>query len=802
MEQSEARVNKKLHDVSWRKRLAAGIEDLKHRLQYIAATRADWLRQRRGSTFDPPLRVAGTRHLPRFFFSSREVPGICAAWRQRLPEDAAVTAELAERICQHRFDLLGHQDVACGVEIDWHCDHVHNSQAPLRPWYKLRHLRQAPDLTNAGDCRVVWELNRHQHLVTLARAYRLTGNRKFAAELILQWEQWRQHNPYPLGLNWMNTQEIARRCLSWFWTYFLLLNTPELPRGFRAEWLRLLHLSGKHIDRYALQHRTPGAPLLAEGVALFFIGILCPELEPADDWKRQGWQIILEEVARQARGDEVGFEISSCQHVHKADLLLHACILATTNEVLVPAVFEETVEKMLHTLSLLGRAGAVPRLGPDDGGRIFDPRRNRPEHMLDPLATGAILFGRGDFKSLAGGLREETLWLLGEAGIEQFDQLAGHEPQPGSVALATAGLYLSADAKSRQQLVIDARPQNFPALAVSINRDGKALIVDPGNPIQTAGDNGITSRLQNTVLVDWLDPAENTTFSQLASPAGFKVDTWIGGQNFDLFSACYAHGGNEHSWQHRRRVFSLHSRFWLVHDLITGSGTHHLGVFWHLNAEALRQGGGAGVLAEMGDSGSLRIVAAEDHGWSQDIRQGWWSPVYGRKDPINVLQFSTISSLPAEFATLLTPVANTSYSEGRLTVIPDASGLDLVRGYRYLTDGYEHHMFLGRGQPWELAGWSSDAEFLYWGESHDRVNRLFLCCKATKVERQGRRVVSSGRPLERCEMVMAGEQMDVFSTDPEAQVSKRALDGPIAEISPEPVEEIPPKRRLKKAAGQ
>jgi hypothetical protein len=91
---------------------------------------------------------------------------------------------------------------------------------------------------------------------------------------------------------------------------------------------------------------------------------------------------------------------------------------------------------------VLGRAGAPPRFGDDDGGRVFDPRRNRPEHMLDPLSTGAVLCGRGDFKFVSGGLREETIWLLGARGVAEYDRLLAEPPSASSVALPAGGLYL------------------------------------------------------------------------------------------------------------------------------------------------------------------------------------------------------------------------------------------------------------------------------------------------------------------------------------------------------------------------
>src|SRR5580698_9230276 len=111
---------------------------------------------------------------------------------------------------------------------------------------------------------------------------------------------------------------------------------------------------------------------------------------------------------------------------------------------------------MLDVLAILCRAGAPPRWGDDDGGRVFDPGRNRAEYLSDPLATGAVLFGRGEFKSIAGGLCEETLWLLGEQGVAKFDRIEPKQSDMRSVALPESGLYVMSSSERKLQAVIDA----------------------------------------------------------------------------------------------------------------------------------------------------------------------------------------------------------------------------------------------------------------------------------------------------------------------------------------------------------
>ena len=87
--------------------------------------------------------------------------------------------------------------------------------------------------------------------------------------------------------------------------------------------------------------------------------------------------MILEAARKQVRADGFYFEQSTYYHVYALDFFLHARILAALNGVAIPADFDDVVIKMLDALCLLGRAGLAPTLGDDDGGRVFDPRRNR-----------------------------------------------------------------------------------------------------------------------------------------------------------------------------------------------------------------------------------------------------------------------------------------------------------------------------------------------------------------------------------------------------------------------------------------
>src|SRR6266568_1854976 len=210
----------------WKRLTAMSRAELADRVRQQVMVRADALRHRAGLPFAGRIFESATDK-PRFFFSPDSVSSLSDLLRKRLPQDAQAIVERAQRVCEHCFDLLGYENLNYGAVIDWHSDLVHKKRAPLKPWFQVPYL----EFDEVGDSKVTWELNRHQHFVTLAKAYRLTGEDRFARELFDQWRHWHAENPYPIGINWASSLEVAFRSLSWIWTYFLLGDCSAAPAG-------------------------------------------------------------------------------------------------------------------------------------------------------------------------------------------------------------------------------------------------------------------------------------------------------------------------------------------------------------------------------------------------------------------------------------------------------------------------------------------------------------------------------------------------------------------------------------------
>ena len=769
---------------SWRRTFdrlkAMSGHELVLRFRQYATARTDLVRFQSGTNFVLGSCRESTTASGHFYFSPEQIPELIESLKNILPNSAKEIVVRAESICAHRFDLLGYKDLDYGSEVDWHCDVVHGKQAPRKPWFKVRYL----DFEEVGDSKITWELNRHQHFVTLAKAYRLSGEARFTREIFIQWKHWHEQNPYPLGINWASSLEVAFRTLSWVWTFFLLQDTELFGPELRSQWLAALELSGRHIENYLSTYFSPNTHLLGEALALFSVGVLFPGLRLASRWRRRGWDILQKESAKQVRSDGFYFEQSTYYHVYALDMFLHARILAERNGMLVPDSFDKTLQRMLNGLLLLGRAGLAPNFGDDDGGRLFAPQRNRAEHMLDPLSTGAILYHRGDFKFLTGNPREETLWLLGMKGLAKFDALPIIEPTEVSISLPDAGFYMLGDEDLGQQLTIDAGPLgsangghgHADALSIVLVRNGASLLIDPGT-FEYIGPSGERARLRgtgahNTLQVDANDQAQNTgPFSWKTQPR-VALEKWIKGKEFNLFQA--THDGYS-PLMHHRFVFHRKNCFWFVRDLVEGEGAHQLDISWHLGSSLLPANTKQIVFANQLDA--LALLTAENHGWSQSVRRDHWSPVYGQREWASVVNFGAVVDLPADFATVLVASDSSQKDFGRLVKSNDTVP-DEVCAFQYSTTQRDDQLlFPSSKAAWKVGTWATDADFLYWSLDRKTGKFVLVVCNCSYVDANGYRVLTFSRQVSYAEVVGCGSQVQIYpsSKDLDQQSLVRAF---------------------------
>jgi heparinase II/III-like protein len=772
---------------AWGKRLSRittmSWDELSTRVRQEFSKRLDVARYRVGMR--PGDRLREQAEVGRkFFFSTGDLPQLAALLQENLGSDVSKILQEADEICAHRFRLLGYDVLDYGREIDWHLDAVHGKRAPLKPWFKIRFL----DFEEVGDHKVTWELNRHQHLVTLAKAWHFAeeGRReKYVREIVEQWTSWERANPYPMGINWGSSLEVAFRSLSWMWVDRLLANCPSVSAEFRTGLLDGLGLNARYIERYLSTYFSPNTHLLGEAVALFFIGTLYPQIPEARRWQKKGWQIAIEEAGRQVRSDGVYFEQALYYHVYALDFFLHLRRLGAVNGLEIPVEFDRVIEKMGEVVETLSQAGPPIGFGDDDGGRLFDPRRDRPEHMADPLALCALTFGHDDFKRTAY-LTEEAVWLFGKKALtlEEGPVLGGRKLQ--TRAFPEGGIYVMADPETGSQLTVDAGPQgtghsghgHADALSVSLSVGGRPWLVDSGSYCYISDDDQRNAfrgtSAHNTMRVDGQDQAISDGPFAWKSIPRVRAERWIQGSGFSLFVG--SHDGYERLAApviHRRFVLHLQGGFWLIRDLALGRGSHQLETFWHFAPEvaALRVEGG--FVSEVNSSPEngvgqrlrLALLTAESSEWKAEAGTGLVSRAYGSKETAAVVRVGASVQAPAESAVLLVPLS-VGAEAGRFRKLQDAaqSGMNV---FQYDRREESNLFFASEGGRWRVGAWSSDARFLFCGIRDRRLEQLILC-DGSYVEVSGHSVFEYASGVEWVERVDREGEVRVSSSDEDA----------------------------------
>lgn len=583
---------------------------------------------------------------------------------------AAEVERLAELILQHCFPLPG-AAIETGPEIEWRRDYVHRITSGAAYFRRVPYL----DLRRVGDHKIVWELNRHQHLVLLAQAFRLSGRTEFFREIVRQLESWFAQNPYMRGMNWASALEVAFRALSWLWVYHLA--GERMETDFRRRFLAWLYRHALYLEHNLSVYFSPNTHLLGEAVALHALGVLFPAFPGARRWERLGGRVVREQMDRQVREDGSHFEQSSYYQVYALDLLLWHQVLAETS----PAFRQKLCRMSEYLQALLGPAAAIPFIGDDDGGRLFHPYGSRDRFARATLATAAVLL-RTNCRYQPEDLHEQAAWWLGEAALRHSGsgECAGVDsrlfPQAGMAVMRTGQL----------QVLVDAGPfgagsaghSHSDTLSMLVRHGDEEILIDPGtytyvgDPAWRAWFRG--SAAHNTVRVDAIDQARPDGPFRWQDTPRVEILRWETSPGCDYMDAVCAYAG----FRHRRRVLLVKPDLVAVLDEVTGGpGEHLVEQFWHLGPSVL-------VLSpscfRVGTKACLGVDAAGEVELTQGGRDGWRSRCLNHKESSPVVRVSRKTHLPARLGAILDlsgsqdPIGGEVRGEAELVVKGPPSG--------------------------------------------------------------------------------------------------------------------------------
>jgi len=435
------------------------------------------------------------------------------------------------------FDLQRHHH---GDPIDWNRDHAADIAAPLR----FAPLIDYRDFRVTGDCKLVWEPNRHHHLVVLARAYRASGEIRFAEAAVTQLDGWLRQCPYGMGMNWRSPLELGVRLINWVWTIDLIRESGLVSGGFEE---RLIDSVDRHvweIARSFSQGSSAGNHLVGEAAGVYVAANYFDGITHASRYREQSRALLENELLRQTFADGGGREQAFGYALFVMQFFLICMLVAEKRGHPLSDTYRGRLEAMFEFVNALCEGGNPPLFGDCDDGYVLDLGSARPD-AREMLAWGASVFKREDFKQHSGADGESVRWLLGKSGLDVFDSLQDNNTARDLAphAFPESGLYLlqygHAKSPENASVTFDCGPHGLPpmcghghadALSVTLRVAGQSVLVDPGTfdyfTYPELREYFRSTAAHNTLEIDALDQSEMLGAFLWGRAANAKLLSW------------------------------------------------------------------------------------------------------------------------------------------------------------------------------------------------------------------------------------------------------------------------------------
>ena len=583
--------------------------------------------------------------------------------------DSAPYVAAAERIAAGRLDVFALADCDLGTPPRWNRCPKTGVEAPLAFGKQLDYR----DAALVGDIKYLWEPNRHLQLVTLAQAYALTGDARHAEALREQLESWFAACPYRMGPNWSSSLEAGLRLVNWALAWQLLggVDAPIFrgPAGeaFRARWLASVYQHAEFVCGHLSLHSSANNHLVGELAGVFTAALAWPHWERSRRWMELARPMLEREALLQNAPDGVNREQATSYQQFELDLLLLPMLAACANGVPLSETYRERIDAMLEYLaSIMDAGGNVPMIGDADDGYVvrLDPRPGFCRYR-SLLATGALLFGRDDFKAKAGALDDKTRWLVGAASDAAYAEIdAASARLPVRRAFPEGGYYiLGTDFETAREirLIADAGPLGYreiaahghaDALSFTLSVGGDEFLVDPGTfAYHTEGQwrhyfRGTAAH--NTVRIDGMDQSEPGGNFMWLRKASAACSRWEAGPELDLFEGWHdGYLGLADPVMHRRRIaLEKPARRIALLDTLQMEGEHPVELLFHCHEECVVERGEGHVRLVRGDRAITLTLPALPGAQLQVLEAsmqpmgGWVSRRFDHKERASTIRWS------------------------------------------------------------------------------------------------------------------------------------------------------------------
>ncbi len=183
-----------------------------------------------------------------------------------------------------------------------------------------------------------------------------------------------------------------------------------LDDDFHIEWLASLLDHGRFIEKHFEHYSSPYNHLIGEAAALYMLGAYLPEFDEAPRWRASAKAVLASRLGEQFYADGGSVEQSTFYHHATVGYYLLAGLTSKVVGEELPREIWSAIERGLDfSLALMLPDGFTPRIGGADDGKPIRMQHLPFWDFRPYLSIGAVVFGRADFKAVAGRFHEDAL---------------------------------------------------------------------------------------------------------------------------------------------------------------------------------------------------------------------------------------------------------------------------------------------------------------------------------------------------------------------------------------------------------
>lgn len=285
----------------------------------------------------------------------------------------------AEKSLNHQFKYLG-VEKKFQDEISWNIDFYNNFEWPDNLFYQ----KQRDKGLKGTDIKFPWELSRCHHLLWMGEAYLLTGDEKYAKEVVGELNDWINKNPLMYTVNWTCAMEVAIRAVNWMYAILFIKDSTCFTDKFANKVYKSLFQHAYFIFNN-LERTIPYSNnhYYSDIVGLLYLGLLFHHTRCGKKWFKFALKEYYKETLCQNLPSGVNYEKSVSYHRLMTELAIYPYYMLERAGIKVPEIVRQRLIHMVQYVKLNAMPnGKAPMIADNDDGRFlpFVPRDFR-EHL-------------------------------------------------------------------------------------------------------------------------------------------------------------------------------------------------------------------------------------------------------------------------------------------------------------------------------------------------------------------------------------------------------------------------------------